>query len=87
MQCDHWPDPSDEPPAGGCLECQREGSPNKPASVTLRDLADDLEFWAHQVRQIGMPGTDEVQKKCVQGLDNLIEVLRGYSAAGFTIEG
>ncbi len=60
---------------------------SKPASVTLRDLADDLEYWAQQAGQIGLPGTDETQKLLVEGLTNLVEVLRGYSAAGFTIEG
>ena len=60
---------------------------SKPASVTLRDLADDIEHWAYEVGQIGLPGTDEVQKKCAEGLNALVQVLRGYSAAGYTIEG
>ena len=60
---------------------------SKPASVTLRDLADDLEYWAQLAGQIGLPGTDEVQKKCVEGLNALVQVFRGYSAAGYKIEG
>ena len=58
---------------------------SRPASVTLRDLADDLEYWSQQAGQIGLPGTDETQKLLVEGLTNLVEVLRGYSAAGFRL--
>lgn len=57
-----------------------------PASVTLLDLANDLDYWVTQVRQIGIPGTDETQKLSVQGLSDLAEVVRAYSNSGFRME-
>jgi len=62
----------------------------KPASVSLRDLADDIEHWALLVSQIGLPGTDDPTKvliKATEGLMALVDVLRGYAVAGFSIEG
>lgn len=58
---------------------------SKPASVTLRDLADDLDHWITQVSQFGLPGTEQLHYKAVQGLQSLAEVIRGYAEAGFSI--
>jgi len=61
-------------------------TPSKPASVTLRDLADDLDHWVTQVSQFGLPGTELLHEKAVNGLRSLAEVIRGYDDAGFRIE-
>ena len=59
---------------------------DKTASVTLRDLADDLDYWTTQVSQFGLPGTEELHKKAVEGIQSLAEVIRGYAEAGFRID-
>ena len=61
-------------------------SDSKTASVTLKDLADDLDYWTTQVSQFGLPGTEELHKKAVEGIQSLAEVIRGYAEAGFRID-
>ena len=61
------------------------------ASVTLLDLANDLDFWINEVRQYSMPGTGSIgtQKlhaKGIDGLESLAAVIRGYAEAGFRID-
>jgi len=66
-------------------------SNSTPASVTLRELADDLDYWILQVRQYAMPGTGSIgtqklHRKGIDGLVSLATVIRGYAQAGFRIE-
>jgi len=59
---------------------------SKPASVTLLDLVNDLDWCILQVLQIEVPDTDEARKKAVEGLSSLATVIRGYAEADFRLE-
>jgi len=60
---------------------------SRPASVTLRDLADDLAYFVKVLEATRNEQPDrEVMSTAIQGLRSLHEVIEGYAGAGFRIE-
>ena len=59
------------------------GETPRVASVTLKDIAQDVGYWTRILR--GAPDDFSVRSKAITGLENLVEVLRGYNSAGFMI--
>lgn len=59
------------------------GEKPRVASVTLRDIAEDVGYWTRILRQA--PNDVSVRSKAIAGLENLVEVLQGYDSAGFMI--
>lgn len=59
---------------------------SRPASVTLRDLADDLAYFVKVLESAHESSDRSVASTAIQGLRSLHEVIEAYAIGGFRIE-